>query len=110
MKTFKEFISENTAATVDYSRFVVRTPGLGEYYVLELPAGVSSPPEGSKLDLDGVAVISLNPMTPDDWRRGRGGPAAISMEKRGINYSVNCLPVGHEWLEKWKNKWNKQGT
>lgn len=108
MKTFKEFLLEKTKDyNPDYSKYIKHTPddieGL-RYYVLELPEGITPPVSGSVLRVNDIEVVSLEPMTPDDWRRGRGAPAAESMEKRGIAYSINCLPVGHPDLKNFNFK------
>ena len=85
---------------VDYSKYMTSTPESGgEYYRLDIPIGVPPPDNGTKLDLNGKAVITLTPKSSLDIARGRGGPVAQSMDKNGIAYLVNCLPEGHERLK-----------
>jgi hypothetical protein len=50
--------------------------------------------------LDGVNVVVSFISTPEEIAKGRGGPVARSMRENGIAYRVNCLPEGHEWLQK----------
>ncbi len=101
MKTLREFLLEKTKI-VDYSTYITRRPkditGL-KYHILEIPKGITPPKQGSIIILDGEEFVCLKPMSPDNWRSGRGAPTAKSMETRGIGYSVNCLPVGHPDLK-----------
>lgn len=85
---------------IDYSKYLTFTPSTGgEYYRLDIPVGVEPPAKGTKINLLGTTVVTLNTETPLDIAKGRGGPVARSMEKNGIAYLVNCLPEGHEWLK-----------
>jgi hypothetical protein len=87
---------------IDYTKYLYTTPAVGgEYYTLSLPLNVVPPIVGQTLHLGGVKtpVVVSDVNTPDDIRAGRGGPVALSMEKAGIAYRVNCLPEGHEYLE-----------
>lgn len=72
----------------------------GEYYTLSIPVGVEPPVEGEKMVLDGMKVVVSFISTPEEIAKGRGGPVARSMRENGIAYRVNCLPEGHEWLQK----------
>lgn len=109
MKTFKQFITEKSLP--DYSAYVKHTPAdvpESRYYVLELPDSMTPPKKGTNILVNGIEVVTLKPMTPEDWSRGRGGPTAESMRRRGIGHSVNCLPVGHPDLENFRNLWAKE--
>jgi len=82
-----------------YEQYLSFTPSSGgEYYTLDIPKDVAPPKEGDKLRLGGVDVVTFDVSTPDEIRKGRGGPVAKSMEAAGIGWRVNCLPKGHEYL------------
>ena len=98
---FREYLKES----INYEKYLYVTPqncpGC-QYYDLRIPKDIIPPKEGQKLILKGTPVIVQSVSTPDDIRKGRGGPVAASMEKQGIGWAVNCLPVGHEWLKRGK--------
>ena len=88
-------------AEVSYEKYLFHTPEEGgQYYVLHIPKDATPPREGQKLTLKGNPVVVQSVSTPDDIAKGKGGPVARSLEANGIGWSVNCLPEGHEWLEK----------
>ncbi len=84
-----------------FQKYLLYTPkmGYGQYYALNIPLGVQPPKEGEKLILDGEKVVVHTVETPEDIYKGKGGPVAKQMERKGIAFSVNCLPEGHEWLK-----------
>ena len=90
---------------VDYSKYLISSPGgegcnQSQYYVLRIPEGVVPPKEGDNLAINNNKVVVSSVRTPDDIAKGRGGPVARNMRENGIAYDVNCLPEGHEWLER----------
>lgn len=88
-------------ATQEYAQYFDFGPEVGgEYYSLSIPVGVTPPAEGDKIMLDCGEVVVHTVSTPEDFYKGRGGPVARSMEANGIAYAVNCLPVGHEYLQR----------
>jgi hypothetical protein len=83
-----------------WEKYLTVTPEVGgEYYRLDIPKGVTPPAEGEKLNLHGVEVVALAAKSSDEIAKGRGGPVASGMRLRGVDYLVNCLPVGHERLK-----------
>jgi len=83
---------------MNYDKYILSEPGVGEYYSLDIHIGVNPPVLGSKITLKGNPVVVSSVSTPEDVARGRGGPVARSMRENGIAYRVNCLPEGHPWF------------
>ena len=93
---------ETVKESIDYNKYLLFTPESlpgCEYYGLEIPGFINPPVKGERLILKDHPVVVFSVKTPDDIARGRGGPVAKSMERRGIGYAVNCLPEGHERLK-----------
>lgn len=102
-KELSRKLIEGVEDFVDYNKYLGWTPETVrgcQYYILEIPEGVKPPSKGENLKLGGKSVIVTSVETPDDIAKGRGGPVANSMRKHGICWKVNCLPVGHKWLER----------
>lgn len=100
IKQLKE-IMKDKEKDAGYSPYLISTPkDGGEYYTLRIPKDVRPPAEGVNLNIDGIDLVVFTVSTPKDIAKGRGGPVADNMMENGIGWSVNCLPKGHEYIQR----------
>ena len=101
IKKARQLKLKEASSKIDYNKYLMLSPktfSQSPYYVLRIPKDIQPPKEGQRLVLDGDNVIVQTVNTPADIAKGKGGPVARSMQKQGIGWDVNCLPVGHQWL------------
>lgn len=76
-------------AVWDYSPYLITAKAAGrEFNWLEIPEFGSPPEIGDKISANGQVFAVEEVNTPGDIAKGRGGPIASSMRRRGIGWRV----------------------